>query len=153
MYSVKQHCDDKHSVCLWMFFFFPSWCFGSLQFEVFVWSSGALNQVPRCLEKLRTFSIFIGASGAVREREERPPQQTYLRQGWRLRSTLIHYTSLLIELTRCCQTTGAISALHWQITGTRGGLWNGSWGMSQFLSSSLFSLSFLFYCSSSCLYL
>lgn len=37
-----------------------------------VWSTGALNQVPRCLEKLRTFRIFIGASGAVREWEERP---------------------------------------------------------------------------------
>lgn len=74
-------------------------------------------------------------------------------QGWRLRSKLIYHTSLLIELTRCCHTTGAISALRWQVTGTRGGLWNGSWGMSQFLSSSLFSPSLLFYCSSSCLYL
>ena len=134
-----------------MFFFIPSQYLGSLQLKCFFWSTGALNQgetkVPRCLEKLKYLSIFTGTSWAVKGREEKPPKQTYVsRENVTWQTDLLHLSSGKVH-PRLCHMAWVVTVLPSQITGTRGGLWNGSPGRS--LKFSPFFSLFSFYCFSS----
>lgn len=62
---------------LMTFFFFWRLLLGLLQFGVFLWSTGSLNQgesnVPRCLEKLRFFSSFMNHHRLHGEERRVPP--------------------------------------------------------------------------------
>lgn len=130
IYSLKLHCDNKiTNIILQCFSLSPvsTWCLYNWNVFLIYWDlKQGETKVPRCLEKLKYLSIFTGTSWTVKGREEKPPKQTYVsRENVTWQTDLLHLSSGKVH-PRLCHMAWVVTVLSWQITGTRGGLWNGS---------------------------